>query len=317
MQKHIAFYKFVGINNLLELQQFLLSASLRLELKGTMLIAQEGINGCIVGKPEDIEKFKSILCSDARFSDLDFKESPSPETAFKRMLVKIKKEIISFGKPNIEPAHFTGEYVDAKTLKSWLDAGENVTLVDTRNDYEVKLGTFRGAIDPNIETFRQFPEWVDANLNHKKTERIVTFCTGGIRCEKATAYMRQTGFEQVYQLKGGILKYFEENKSEHYQGDCFVFDYRVALQGDLNTTSHDLCFACRMPLEPEELKHKLYVHGVQCQYCAQEQQEKQQKQLEKQKLHSALAIATRKKRSALKRAEVAKQRNLNHAQQTL
>lgn len=187
------------------------------------------------------------------------------------MVVKVKREIVTMGREGIDPARLTGRYVKPLELQEWLSTREGVLLVDTRNDYEVRLGTFEGAVDPGIGHFRAFPEWVERNLATKKSARIVTFCTGGIRCEKATAYMREAGFEDVWQLEGGILKYLEETSARghpsHWKGDCFVFDYRVAVGPTLEPADYALCYACRSPLSAEDRASPHYVHEKQCPYC--------------------------------------------------
>lgn len=283
---NIAYYKFVRIACPASLQDTLSSLCEKLALKGTIILAHEGINSCLAGSEASVTAFIAHMHADPRFADIDFKRSESDTQPFRRMIVKLKSEIISMGQPGIDPANFTGKYVEPMELKQWLDNGEKVLLVDTRNDYEVALGTFAGAINPDIKTFRTFPEWVTEALGDKKAERIVTFCTGGIRCEKATAYMRQQGFEDVYQLKGGILKYFEDTSSagaqatvqiqsdSHYNGDCFVFDHRVAVDQSLKQTAHELCFACWATLSPADKYNPLYIPEKQCPNCASEQAQK-------------------------------------------
>ena len=268
---NLAFYKFVEIEDPFALRQKLQSWCRQHEVKGTILLANEGINSCLAANEESAQAFVEMMHQDQRFADIDFKKSSSPTQPFNRMLVKIKREIVTMGKPNIAPAHFTGKYVEALELKSWLDSGEEIVLVDTRNTYEVRLGTFQKAINPEIEIFRTFPEWVSENLATKKKAKVVTFCTGGIRCEKATAYMRQEGFDEVYQLQGGILKYFEETArvggNTHYTGDCFVFDYRVAVDQKLQPAHLDLCYACRSPLSEEDKNSPDFVFEKQCPFC--------------------------------------------------
>ena len=268
---NLAFYKFVSIENPHELIATLKELCLALSLKGTILVSEEGINSCLVGEAHAADNFIAFMHSDARFSGIDFKKSISFKVPFKRMLVKYRKEIVTMGQPNIAPACFTGEYVTPVELMNWLDAKEEVLLVDTRNDYEYRLGSFRNAINPELKNFRSFPKWISQHLSSHKSKKIVTFCTGGIRCEKATAYMRQQGFEKVYQIQGGILKHFEQahvlNRNSHFEGDCFVFDYRVALNQKLEPGEYKLCYACRQPLAPQDLLHPSYVEGESCRYC--------------------------------------------------
>ncbi|MFH1499186.1 MAG: rhodanese-like domain-containing protein [Verrucomicrobiota bacterium] len=227
---NISCYKFTPFEDgeLPGLRERLLAACTQRSLKGTILLGTEGINLFVSGRPGDVRALVVELHALPGLTDLAPKESWSDTQPFNRMLVKIKKEIIAFGVDGIDPARDPAPRIDARTLRQWLDEGRPVTLLDTRNDYEVKLGTFKGAIDPRIDTFRAFPEAVrrlPAELRHAP---VVTFCTGGIRCEKAAPFLRREGFGEVYQLAGGILKYFEECGGAHYEGECFVFDKRVA-----------------------------------------------------------------------------------------
>ena len=194
---NLAFYKFVRIENVTATAIVFRELTALLNIKGTLIFAEEGLNGYVVASPESAERFIAYCRADERFSDIEFKVSFSEFHPYTRMLVKQKTEIVTMGRMGIDPAHYTGKHVDGKTLKQWLDNGEEVILLDTRNDYETKLGTFKNAIIPDIKTFRTFPGWVEENFLQHKNKRVVTFCTGGIRCEKATAYMRQTGFDDV------------------------------------------------------------------------------------------------------------------------
>ena len=233
---NIAAYKFVSLDNLPTRRDQLKSRCNALQLMGTILLAPEGINLFLAGSIENITTFKSELRGDVAFSDIQFKDSISDRQPFGKLLVKIKKEIIPFGVPAINPAEQPAERLSARTLKAWLDQGRDVVLLDTRNAFEVKHGTFKNAQDFGITQFRDFPSAtarVDTSLKEKT---IVTFCTGGIRCEKAAPYLLQQGFKEVFQLDGGILKYFEECGDAHFDGECFVFDERVALDKDLMPT---------------------------------------------------------------------------------
>lgn len=264
---NIAAYKFVALDNLTTLRETLKADCLALNLRGTILIAPEGINLFLAGERADIEIFFSQLKSDPRFADLAGKESPSDEKPFNRMLVKIKKEIISMGMPEISPALGRAPAVSPTTLKQWLDEGRDVVLVDTRNEYEIRLGTFRNALPIGVDTFRAFPRkaaQLDASLKNKT---VVTFCTGGIRCEKAAPVLQNLGFNNVYQLDGGILKYFEDCGGAHYDGDCFVFDRRVALNPELEESGVVQCFNCLSPVTKEEQRSPHYALGVSCPYC--------------------------------------------------
>jgi UPF0176 protein len=273
---NLAFYKFVRIADVSATAEAFRNLTNSLEMKGTLIFAGEGVNGYVAATPESAEKFIAYCRADERFADIEFKLSLSDFNPYSRMLVKQKKEIVTMGRTGIEPEHFTGKHVDGKTLKQWLDNGEEVILLDTRNDYETKLGTFKNAVVPDIRTFRTFPSWVEENFLEHRNKRVVTFCTGGIRCEKATAYMRQVGFDEVYQIQGGILKYFEQTKQmpgdNHYEGDCFVFDHRVAVNAGLKKTEHDMCYVCWATLTLEDKKSPLYRENEYCPHCVGETQ---------------------------------------------
>jgi UPF0176 protein len=242
-------------------------------LKGTVLLAPEGINLFLAGLPDKLHAMLDWLRGDARFAGLEVKESWSEDQPFNRMLVKLKKEIITMRKPQVRPIGGRAPAVAPADLKRWLDAGRDdagreVVMVDTRNGFEVDIGTFEGAINPHITMFGEFPEQVDALAPLLEGKTVVTFCTGGIRCEKAVLYMQERGFEHVYQLDGGILKYFETVGGRHYHGDCFVFDRRVALTPALEAAGHAECFNCRAVVAPEELRSPRYVVGKSCPQCA-------------------------------------------------
>jgi UPF0176 protein len=233
---NIAAYKFVSLDNLPALRTELHSRCVALNLKGTILIASEGINLFLAGSQSSVVSFKNEIRSNARFADILFKDSWSDVQPFGKLLVKIKSEIIAFGKPEVNPAERPAARLAAEMLKEWLDEGRDVVLLDTRNAFEIKHGTFKHAIDFSIDHFRNFSsaaERADPNLKEKT---IVTFCTGGIRCEKAAPYLTQQGYKQVYQLDGGILKYFEACGKAHFEGECFVFDERIALNAELEPT---------------------------------------------------------------------------------
>jgi predicted sulfurtransferase len=236
-------------------------------LKGTILLSTEGINLFVAGLPDNIHALLAELRTLPGLADLAPKESWSDEQPFNRMLVKIKKEIIAFGVEGIDPSRKPAPKLAPRTLKQWLDEGREVTLLDTRNDYEVRLGTFKGAVDPHIDHFREFPDAVRKLPNDLKARPIVMFCTGGIRCEKAGPFMVREGFENVFQLDGGILKYFEECGGAHYDGECFVFDRRVGVNPELKETGSVLCWNCQMPLTVTEQKDARYVYEKSCPYC--------------------------------------------------
>lgn len=264
---NIAGYRFVDLNDRDELQAMLRSLCLDLGLKGTVLLAPEGINFFLAGTSASIEAFTQSLERDERFADIPLKVSYTEYQPFNRMNVRKKNEIISVGLDHIRPADFTGEEIEPQSFKAMLDAGELVHVLDTRNDYELRVGTFEDAIDLDIRTFRAFPDAIKQLPDAMKDEPVVMFCTGGIRCEKASAIMIEAGFTNVKQLKGGVLGYFEEVGGDHWNGDCFVFDQRVAVNPSLNETDVVVCFACREPLSTKEQASPDYVVGVSCPYC--------------------------------------------------
>jgi predicted sulfurtransferase len=240
----IAAYQFIRLDNLPELRDKLKAKTQELGFKGTILLAPEGINCFIAGEPQCIPLFKDYLVNELKLDKLTYKENHCTEYPFVRMLVKIKKEIISFGQDDIQPDVFTGPYMSPAQLKSWLDEGKDFILLDTRNDYEVKIGTFEKATHLNVPSFREFGKVSKELPPEMKDKPVVMFCTGGIRCEKASAHFLNNGFKEVYQLEGGILKYFEDCNGAHYKGDCFVFDWRMAVNSELkpqpNSRNEDL-----------------------------------------------------------------------------
>jgi RluA family pseudouridine synthase len=264
---NIAAYKFVSLSDLRVLRARLLALCKSWELKGTILLSAEGINLFVAGLPEKIDLLLVELRSWPGLEDFQVKVSETDHQPFNRMLVRLKKEIISFGVEGINPAQRTSPKLSARELKQWLDEGRPVTLLDTRNDYEVKLGTFRNAQTMGIEHFRKFPEAVRKLPDTMKEQPIVMFCTGGIRCEKAGPFMEREGFTNIFQLDGGILKYFEECGGAHYDGECFVFDKRVGVDPGLQETDSDQCFQCLSPLTKEEQQDSRYVPGKSCHYC--------------------------------------------------
>ncbi|MEM8864640.1 MAG: rhodanese-like domain-containing protein [Planctomycetota bacterium] len=238
---NIAAYKFTPLTALPERRQRLRERADELRLKGTILLSPEGINLFLAGERDAIDTFASELQADAEIGALDIKESYTDHQPFLRMKVKLKREIIAFGVDSVQPAERTAPKLPAAELKQWLDEGRPVTLLDVRNEYEIAHGTFAGAEPIGVAHFRHFPQAVDQLPAERKDETIVMFCTGGIRCEKAGPYMQQAGFKNVYQLDGGILKYFEQCGGEHYDGVCFVFDERIAVDGQLQPTAKGVC----------------------------------------------------------------------------
>lgn len=264
---NISTYKFVSLDRLPQRQVQLKSLADSLSLKGTILLSPEGINMFLAGEPKQIQAFFDELRKDPLFADIQPKESYSEGRPFRRMLVRLKKEIIAFGIKEIAPERETSPKLSARELKKWLDEGRPIRLLDTRNDYEIELGTFKHAEHLNIHHFREFPSAIAKLPEEAKEQPIVMFCTGGIRCEKAGPLMEQAGFKHVYQLNGGILKYFEEVGSDHWEGACFVFDGRVALDPKLQPTGNQLCFACQAVLSVDDLKSPLYHVGQHCPKC--------------------------------------------------
>lgn len=280
--QNIAAYKFARLEGLKGLRARLGTLCRGWGLRGTILLSTEGINLFVAGEAPQIGLLLAELRSIPGLAGLEPKISPSETQPFNRMLVRIKKEIIAFGVPGIDPARHTSPKLPAKVLKAWLDEGRPVTLLDTRNNYEIRLGTFQNALAIGIDHFREFPGAVPRLPASLKEGPIVTFCTGGIRCEKAAPCLEQAGFKNVFQLEGGILKYFEECGGAHYQGECFVFDQRVGVDPSLRETSSTQCFQCLTPLTAEEQRDPRSVPGVSCPYCHRAPAEKM-----------ALAIARR------------------------
>ena len=266
MWTNISAYKFLDMPEFEELREPLKEFCDSHGIYGTILLSPEGINIFLSAPREKIDIFVEHIKSDERFSDIWVKYSESEDCAFRKMNVRLKKEIISMGDMSVKPHEFTGKHIDPKEFKKWLDEGKEVTILDTRNDYEVRMGTFEGAVDFDIRTFRAFPQAV-AESNIPKDKPVVMFCTGGIRCEKASVVMMNEGYQEVYQIHGGILNYFEETGGAHWNGECFVFDRRVGVDGELNETTSEVCWACREPLTPEQAASPEFVRGVSCPYC--------------------------------------------------
>lgn len=265
--QNIAAYKFATLTDLKPLRARLQEFCKARALKGTILLSTEGINLFIVGQPDSVAALLAELRAIPGLEDLTAKYSETEHQPFNRMLVRLKKEIIAFGVEGIEPAKRTSPKLSALELKQWLDEGRPVTLLDTRNDYEIKLGTFRNALPIGVSQFRDFPAAVARLPEEMKEAPIVMFCTGGIRCEKAGPFMEREGFKEIHQLDGGILKYFEECGSAHYDGECFVFDQRTGVDPALRETTSDRCYACQTPLTADEQADPRYVPNKSCPYC--------------------------------------------------
>ena len=264
---NVAGYRFVDLPDRDALREPFREICKENALKGTILLSYEGINFFLAGPQPSIDQYLQFLEQDSRFSGISLKYSYTEYQPFNRMNVRLKKEIISLGLDHIKPAERTGEEITPTEFKHWLDEGREVAIIDTRNDYEIRLGTFENALDLNIKSFRAFPKAVESLPDSMKDTPVVMFCTGGIRCEKASVVMMDAGFSNVKQLKGGILGYFEEVGGEHWDGDCFVFDHRVALSAELEQSEVVQCFACRQPLTVEEQQSPDYVIEVSCPHC--------------------------------------------------
>lgn len=264
---NIAGYQFTALSDLKPLRERLLRQCKAWGLRGTILLSTEGVNLFVAGDEAGVDGLVAELRSWPGLAGFTPKVSYSDEQPFRRMLVRIKKEIIAFGVPGIDPATRTSPKLPARELKQWLDEGRPVTLLDTRNEYEVRIGTFRGAKTLGINHFRDFPVAVAELPAEMKRQPIVMFCTGGIRCEKAGPYMEREGFEQIFQLDGGILKYFEECGGDHYDGECFVFDRRVGIDANLVESEGEICYRCLAPLTPADQEDARYVPEVSCPYC--------------------------------------------------
>ena len=264
---NIAGYRFVDLDDRDELRQPFRFICEKLNLKGTILLSSNGINFFLAGDKKSIDSYIEFLESDKRFVDIPLKISYTDYQPFRRMLVRLKKEIISLGLDEVRPAEFTAPNIKPQELKNMLDKNEDLVILDTRNDYETRVGLFENAIDLNLSTFRDFPEAILDLPEEYKTKQIVMYCTGGIRCEKASVVMMNAGFENVKQLEGGVLGYFEETDGSHWNGDCFVFDQRVAVDTELNETEYSMCFACREPLTKQERRSNDYKFDSYCPYC--------------------------------------------------
>ena len=266
-----ALYKFSSINDPESLHNEIRIRLKSLSISGTILVGEEGINGTISGTNSNIKKAIAFIQSIKGFASLDIKYSESPKNPFIRLKIKLKKEIVTIGDRSINPNKIVGDYVDPKNWNSLIDDKDTI-LIDTRNDYEYSIGTFKNAINPKTVKFREFPKWVknqNFTEDDKKNKKVAMFCTGGIRCEKASSLMMKDGFENVHHLKGGILNYFQSVKNEDslWEGECFVFDDRVSVNQDLNVGTYDMCHGCRMPLTEDDKKLKEFIKGVACPKC--------------------------------------------------
>jgi len=264
----VALYHFVTLDNYTELRKPLLEFLQDKNIKGTLLLAREGVNGTVAGSQQAVDALIAWFNGDTRFDGLSYKLSYVDEMPFLRSRVKLKKEIVTMGVEGIDPRHTVGTYVKPKDWNALISDPE-VVLIDTRNDYEVEIGTFKGAINPHTATFREFPAYIKENFSPEKHKKVAMYCTGGIRCEKSTAFLKENGFDEVYHLEGGILKYLEEvpEQDSLWQGECFVFDNRVSVNHALEKGKYDQCHACRLPITEAEKSDARYVSGVSCPKC--------------------------------------------------
>ena len=301
MFKVAALYKFSEIDNPLEVQMSMKKILKKLSIFGTILVGCEGINGTITAKNErNLNKALTYIKNLKGFKDLDIKFSDSIKNPFVRLKVKLKQEIVTIGDKSIDPTKSVGEYVNPEDWNSLLEE-ENILIIDTRNDYEYSIGSFKDSINPKTQKFRDFPKWLkDQDFTHedKKNKKVAMFCTGGIRCEKASSLMKNVGFKKVYHLKGGILKYFESVSKEKslWNGECFVFDDRVSVKHDLSVGDYDMCHGCRMPITETDKTSQKYIRGVSCPNCYDQTTEEQKSRYMNRQ----------------KQIELAKQRNQRH-----
>ena len=295
-----ALYKFSSISKPKELQDEIRSQLKELSIYGTILVGEEGLNGTIAGTHKKINEAVKYIKSIQGFSNLDIKFSQSQENPFVRLKIKLKKEIVTIGDESINPNHKVGDYIDPQDWNE-LISDKNTILIDTRNNYECSIGTFKNAINPNTVKFREFPEWIeDQNFSddEKDKKNFAMFCTGGIRCEKASSFMKERGFKNVNHLKGGILNYFEKIDASIslWEGECFVFDDRVSVKHDLSVGTYDMCHGCRMPITEKDKKNNKYIRGVACPACFDNTSEEQKNRY----------------MSRQKQVDLAKERNQKH-----
>ena len=297
----VAFYKFFEIENKIDFQKTLKSIFKGTNIKGTILVANEGFNGTICGNENEINKILKQLWLILDLADLEPKYSSTNKMPFFKLKIKLKKEIVTLGIEGVSPNNMVGNYINPEDWNEFIE-DENVILIDTRNKYEISIGSFNNAINPNIKNFREFPEWVSSNLlNNKdkiKNKKIAMFCTGGIRCEKSTSYLKSLGFQDVHHLNGGILKYLEKIPVEKskWRGSCFVFDYRVSVKHGLKLGDYDMCFACRMPLSDLDKRSQYFIQGQSCNHCYNELSIKQKERFKERQ--NQRQISKKKKASS-------------------
>ncbi|EHH68012.1 oxygen-dependent tRNA uridine(34) hydroxylase TrhO [Gluconobacter morbifer] len=292
----VALYNFTPFEDCASLREPLLALCEREGVRGILLLAPEGINGTIAGSDEGMERVLEHIRALPGCGDLDIKESRAPAMPFRRLKVRIKKEIVTMGQPGIDPRKDVGQYIEPAEWNALISDPDTI-VIDTRNDYEVAIGTFRGAEDPGTRTFREFPEWFRSRRRELEAQgrmpRIAMFCTGGIRCEKSTSFVKAEGLDEVYHLKGGILKYLETVPEEEslWEGECFVFDQRISVRHGLEIGSYDICHACRRPISEDDKASALYVQGVSCPHCHDERTEQQRHRYAERERQEELALA--------------------------
>ena len=271
-----AFYKFVQLTDLASLQDQIESCCRKNNVLGIVLLAQEGINSTIAGSREGVVKVLEFIRQDPRFTDLEWKESFANKQPFRKLRVRLKKEIVTMGIPEIDPSQLVGTYVKPADWNA-LIRDPDVIVIDARNNYETEIGTFTGAVNPDLDSFSQLPSWLEEKIDAGEQPRVAMFCTGGIRCEKSTAFLKQAGVKEVYHLQGGILKYLEEVPEDEslWEGECFVFDQRVAVGHGLELADYELCRACRFPLSPSDKQSKYFQEGVSCSRCHEQTSDEQ------------------------------------------
>lgn len=287
-----ALYKFVSLNEYRQLREPLLGFMKHHGIRGTLLLAQEGINGTVAGSRGAIDVLYAWFEKHPSLKNIVYKESFCQKIPFNRTKVKLKKEIVTLGTEGVSPSDIVGAYVKPAEWNALISA-DDVTVIDTRNDYEVQIGTFKNAINPKISSFREFPQFVAENLSPQTHKKVAMYCTGGIRCEKSTAYLKILGFEKVYHLEGGILKYLEEvpETESLWEGECFVFDERVAVNHSLEKGSYSQCYACRLPITENDKRSEDYIKGVSCPHCVSRHSETQKKRHQEREKQNQLAKA--------------------------
>lgn len=287
-----ALYRFVRLDDFADLREPLLDLLQARQVRGTLLLAAEGINGTISGQRADIDAVVGWLRRDPRLAELEYKESLAQQHPFLRAKVKLKKEIVTMGIEGVDPTRVVGTYLSGEQWNEVIRDPETL-LIDTRNDYEYEVGTFVGAINPQTKSFREFPDYVREHLDPQRHKRVAMFCTGGIRCEKSTAWLKEQGFDEVYHLQGGILRYLQEMPKSRslWQGECFVFDERVTVDHDMQPGSYDQCHACRRPISAEDKESMHYQPGVSCPKCVDEYNDEQRSRFAERQRQIELAQA--------------------------